>query len=329
MHDVARVAQVSLKTVSRVVNGEPGVRPETAQRVLAAIDELGFRRNDLARGLRRGSGSATIGLIIGDLANPFYSRIARAVERRAHEEGTLLITGSSDEDPRQERELAGNLLTRRVNGLLVVPAGGDHGWLSREMSRGVHVVYLDRPANGNAADTVLFDNVGGARAAVEHLIASGHRRIAIVGDSPILFTVQERFAGYRAALRAAGLPLDPRLVRLGPQRPAGAERVMAELLAMDEPPDAVFTTNNRMTVGVLHGLWAAGCALGLVGFDDFELADLLGITVMAGDAAAMGRHGADLLFSRLGGDGGSPKRIALPPALIDRGSGVRIPSMPR
>src|SRR5690349_2630169 len=172
MRDVAELAGVSLKTVSRVINDEPGVAAATAERVSAAIAELGFQRNDLARSLRQGVTSSTLGLLIGDVANPFYSAIAQAVEAAARERGYMLITASCEEDPARERELVGALLRRRVDALLLVPAGPEHAYLGD----GTPVVFLDRPPAGLEADCVLLDNLGGARIAVEHLLAHGHER---------------------------------------------------------------------------------------------------------------------------------------------------------
>jgi LacI family transcriptional regulator len=220
------------------------------------------------------------------------------------------------------------LLTRRVDGLLVVPAAGDHGWLAEEVRRGVHIVFLDRPPHGLVADSVVFDNVGGGRRAVRHLLAHGYQRIAIIGDAPSVHTIRERYDGYAAALKEAGLPVDPRLARLSPHDAEGAARAVRELLTLPEPPDAVFACNNRMTVGVLHALRAARAPLGLVGFDDFELADLLGVTVVSGSAVEMGRRGADLLFARLGGDDRPARRIVLSPTLVARGSGERVSEEP-
>ena len=182
MKDVAQAAGVSLKTVSRVVNGEPGVGAETARRVTESISWLGFRRNDLARSLRRSS--ATLGLIIDDLANPFYSAIARSVEDMARRQGYVVITASSEESAERERELVATLLSRQVEGLLLVPAAREHDYLRRELSLGTEVVFLDRPPGGIDADVVLIDNAGGARAGVEHLLAQGHRRIGLLGDPP-------------------------------------------------------------------------------------------------------------------------------------------------
>ncbi|MET9972695.1 LacI family DNA-binding transcriptional regulator, partial [Streptomyces sp. NPDC006356] len=145
MKDVAARAGVGLKTVSRVVNGEPGVTPETERRVQEAIDALGFRRNDSARVLRKGR-TASIGLVLEDLADPFYGPLSRAVEEVARAHGALLINGSSAEDPDREQELALALCARRVDGLVIIPAGDDHRYMEPELKAGVATVFVDRPA---------------------------------------------------------------------------------------------------------------------------------------------------------------------------------------
>src|SRR4051794_41336715 len=167
MRHVADMAGVSLKTVSRVINAEAGVPPATAERVTAAIAELGFERNDLAASLRHGRSSSTLGLVIEDVANPFYSAIAQAVEAAARDRGFLLITASAREDAERERELVSALLRRRVDALLIVPAGPDHRSLAS-----TRTVFLDRPPRGIEAATGLLDNLGGAPAAAGHLIAA-------------------------------------------------------------------------------------------------------------------------------------------------------------
>jgi LacI family transcriptional regulator len=322
MRDVASRAGVSLKTVSRVINDEPGVAAATAARVSDAIDALGFQRNDLARSLRQGISSSTLGLVIEDVANPFYSAIAQAVEAAARERGFLLITASCEEDPERERELVHALLRRRVDALLLVPASRDHAYLVRE---GTPVVFLDRPPVGVEADSVLLDNFGGARIAVEHLLAHGHRRIAMVGDTEDLFTASERLAGYRHALAAAGVRATPDLIRLGTHDAAQAERVAGELLALppDRRPTALFAGNNRNAVGALRALRTAPDRVALVGFDDFELADLLALpaTVVRHDSQQMGAHAAALAFARLDGGEHPPRQVVVPTELIVRGSG--------
>ncbi|HEY1486475.1 MAG TPA: LacI family DNA-binding transcriptional regulator, partial [Micromonosporaceae bacterium] len=271
MVDVANRAGVSLKTVSRVVNNEPAVAPELVDRVLAAITELRFRRNDIARNLRSSRVNATIGLLIEEIANPFYATIASVTADVASAHNTLLITTSSEEDPERERELLLDLTSRRVDGLLVVPAGPDHSFLRREMEMGTPVVFLDRPAGELFADTVLLDNQGGARSGVRQLIAAGHRRIGVLLDSLSVYTMQERLAGAQAEMAASGVGYDPALIRDGVKGPDDAARVVAEMLDLAEPPTAFFGTNNRITVGALQELYRRGSDAALLGFDDFDL----------------------------------------------------------
>jgi len=323
MSDVARLAGVSIKTVSRVVNAEPGVHADTAGRVLAAIERLGFRRNVGALNLRRGSSTGTIGLVLEDVGNPFYSGLTRAVEEVARGFGRQVLTGSSDENADRERELALEFCARRVDGLIVVPAGLRHGYLMPEITSGMPVVFADRPAGDVLADTVLVDNIEGAVAAVAHLAAHGHRRVAFLGDSPDIFTATERLRGFREGCAKAGIAYDETLVAMGPHTAAGVAAVLRRLLGGRTPATAVLTGNNRITVHVLRAIAGARRRPALVGFDDFELSDLLDppVSVVAIDPATLGRAAAELLFARLGGDTAPPRRIVLPVRLIPRGSG--------
>jgi LacI family transcriptional regulator len=322
MKDVATRAGVALKTVSRVVNDEPGVTPETASRVRNAINELGFRRNDSARLLRKGQ-TASIGLIMEDIGDPFYSALSRAVEDVAHWNGSLLFTGSSDEDPQREQELVLALCARRVDGLIVIPASGDHRYLLPEIAAGVASVFVDRPAGMIEADAILADNVGGARTGVTHLIRQGHRRIAFIGDDPDIYTARQRHQGYRDAMAEAGLGVDPSWVSMAKPAPDGIRDALAAMLAGPSPVTALFCGNNRATILALREVAHAGRRLALVGFDDFELADLLtpGVTVVAQNPAEMGRRAAELLFGRLAGGRGPAQYIELGTQLIVRGSG--------
>ncbi len=325
MRDVAEMSGVSLKTVSRVINAEAGVATATAARVGDAIAALGFQRNDLARSLRHGLSSSTLGLVIEDFANPFYALIAQAVETAARERGCLLITASAREDSERERELVGALVGRRVDALLIVPAGPDQRYAESLRGR-TAFVYIDRPPGGLKADTVLLDDGGGARRAVEHLLARGHRRIACVADHRGIYTARERVAGYTAALGAAGVALIPELIRPGSPDAAHGERTVSELL--DLPPEcrptAIFSANNRNTIGALHALAGREQEIALVGFDDFELADLLGITVVRADPGLLGARAAALAFARLDGDERPPQRVTIATELVERGSGERI-----
>jgi LacI family transcriptional regulator len=330
MNDVAARAGVGLKTVSRVVNGEPGVAVAMAERVRAAIAELGFRRNDSARLLRQGR-TASIGLLIEDLGDPFSSQLGRAVEDVAREHGSLVFTGSSGEDPQRERDLALTFCARRVDGLVVIPSGDDHRYLLPEMDAGVAVVFVDRPAQQIDTDAVLTDNAGGARQGVAHLIRHGHRRIGYLGDLPRIHTAAERLRGYREAMAEAGLPLDETWIAMGPTDPA---TVTAAVQRLTSPGGggavvtALFTGNNRITLAALRALAALEHAPALVGFDDLELADLLtpGLSVVAQDPFVLGRAAAELLFQRLDGDTSPPLRMEFPTRLVPRGSGERRPA---
>jgi LacI family transcriptional regulator len=325
MKDVAALAGVSLSTVSRTVNDDPGVRPDLAAKVRHAVKLLGYQRDEGASALRRsGRVSASLGIIVEDVANPFFSAVHRGIEDFARSRGFLTFAGSSDDDGDRERVLAEAFVARRVDGLLIAPAGRDHRFLERERAAGVPLVFVDRPARWLEADAVVSDNAGGADMAIEHLIAAGHRRIAFLGDRPELFTTTERFAGYRAALERAGLALDEELVRLGLDERA-AYAAARDLLALPKPPTALFSAQNFITIGVLraaHELDVRG-SVAHVGFDDVALSDLLApaLTVIAQDPYELGRVAAELVFSRLDGEGGPPRRVLLPTRLVPRGSG--------
>jgi LacI family transcriptional regulator len=324
MRDVAQAAGVSLKTVSRVVNGEARVLPETTERVLAAIEELGFQRNDLARSLRPGQSSSTLGLVIGDVGNPFFSSITRAVEDVARQNGYLLVASSSGEDPAHERELVATLLARRVEGILLVPAVGDHSFLKPEMARGIPVVFIDRPPTAVEADAVLLENREGARRGVAHLIGQGHRQIGLLADDMEIFTAAERVNGYHDALANAGLQADDTLLELACRDVDAAERAVRSLLELPDPPTALFTVNNRMSLGALRALRAlrdGADQVAVVGFDDLEFADLLTtpVTVVSHDPYDMGRRAAQVMLSRLAGDKSPPQQTVLETKLVTYG----------
>ena len=213
------------------------------------------------------------------------------------------------------------MLSRRVDGLIIVPTATDHTHLLRDVANGLGLVFVDRPSGSIDADCVLSDNRGGAERATEHLIAHGHERIAYIGHPPIIYTAAERFHGYRAAMHRAGLP---ELAR-HPVDPPGAYAAATELLSGPDAPTALFTSQNLLTVEVLRALHQLGRQreVALVGFDDILLAAAVepAVTVVAQDANGLGRAAAELLFSRLDGHRGPSRRVELPTPLIERGSG--------
>jgi LacI family transcriptional regulator len=331
MKDVAGVAGVSLATVSRVVNGSPEVRPDIAARVRDAVEVLGYRRDLTASTLRRTDRqSATIGLIIEDVSNPFFSAVHRGVEDVARSHDVLTFAGSSDEDPQRERELAEAFGARGVDGLVLVPCSSDQGYLLRERQAGTALVFADRPPRFVDADAVVTDNLGGARVAVEHLLRARHRRIAFLGDRPSVFTAQERRRGYLEALGAAGIAADPELERMGLVDSDVAAVAAGDLLDLAKPPTALFTGQNLITIGAMRTLRARGLEydVGLVGFDDVMMGDMVepGITVIRQDPFALGRRAAELLFSRMHGFDGPSRLDTLTTELIVRGSGEIAPA---
>lgn len=324
MQDIAERVGVSTKSVSRVLNGEPGTSPQTTEQILAVAREIGFRRNDLARSLARGDRTGTVGLVLKHSSTRFYERLIRGVEEVAEAHTTLVLTAGSQTAAREQSTLLA-LSSRRVDGMLIVPVGPDQSYLSPEQASGIPLVFLDRPPVGIAADAILTDNVGGGRAATEHLLAHGHRRIGLIGGAAGLHTVAERSAGYRAALAAHGIDEDSNLLRLGVETPGEARDAVVELLSQPRPPTAVFTLNGMCSIGAVRALKTLS-ALGrvaVVGFDDFDTADLLvpPLTVVSHDIEEMGRRGAARLFARVAGDDSPPVTEVLPTTLILRGSG--------
>jgi LacI family transcriptional regulator len=318
MKDVASRAGVALKTVSRVVNGESGVTPETAKRVLGAIEDLGFRRNESARLLRTGR-TATLGFITDNCGDPDHAAACRGVEEVARDHGFLVFTGSTDADPSREEGLTLTLCSRRVDGLIIAPTSGDHEYLVPEMEAGVSAVFIMRPPGLAGADVVLADERGGAKAAVAHLIAQGHTRIGYLDGDLNGYRSRQLLRGYTEAMAAADLAVDAAWTTLAPQR------------LLESQVTAVFCGSREHTMRALRALAAAQHTLtargrtrrvAVVGFGDFELADLVspGVTVVSYDPAEIGRTAGELVVRRVEGELGPPRHVELPTRLIPRGS---------
>lgn len=335
MRDVAALAGVSIKTVSRVVNEEPGVSAVLARRVGRAAEQLAYRPNLTASSLRRADGrTGTVGLLLEDVANPFSSAVHRAIGDAAGRRGVAVLATSLDEDPQREREFAHAMLLRRVDGLAIMPTGTDQSYLRNDMRAGLALVFVDRPPSFLDADTVLATNREGARDGVRHLLEAGHRRIAFLSDLKLIATARERYLGYDDALRSAGLAPDERIMRTELHTREAAAAAAVELLALppDVAPTAIFASQNLVAIGTVRALRGLGLQrdVALVGFDDFELADLLdpGVTVVAADPFEIGTRAAELLFARLDGDRGPSRHQRIPTRLIVRGSGEIAPHQP-
>jgi LacI family transcriptional regulator len=330
MREVAALAKVSIKTVSRVVNGETGVTPTLVRRVLAASERLNYRHNLTASSLRRSDGrSATIGIVLEDVANPFSSALHRSIEDVAVQRGVLVFASSSDEDGDRERKLISAFASRRVDGLIIQPSSHDHSYLLTERRAGTAIVFVDRPPALFDADTVLTDNTAGVRRGVRHLVAHGHSRIGYLGDLHTIATAADRHRGYVEALGDERIEVDERLVRLDLRGIEKAEAAVTDMLARPRPPTALFTGQNLITIGAFRALRRLGLhqRIALIGFDDILLADLLepGITVIAQDPAAIGRTAAQVLFGRLDGDESPIEHHIVLTRMITRGSGEIAP----
>ena len=320
MRDVAERASVSPMTVSRVLHDDPRVSAETRQRVLAAVDELGYQRNEVARNLRLGRTSGLIGLVVTNLANPFYSQLALGVESVAAANGLKVVLTNTDEDVERERVLVAELGARRVDGIIGVPAGSDHAHLDPGAPGGLPVVLAARPPTNLSVDCVLVDDFGGAREATAKLVAAGHTRIGFLGLPPSVWTSSERFRGFCVALEEAGVALDERYVRLRQRTIPAAEAAARELLALPTPPTALFCANSRNTLGAFRATSRIAPSTALAGFDDFELADVLGVplVVVAYDPRELGAKAAELLMRRLPRATGGPpvSRVVVPTKVV-------------
>ncbi|WP_433975577.1 LacI family DNA-binding transcriptional regulator [Tunturiibacter lichenicola] len=331
MIDVAKLAGVSIMTVSRVLNGSANVTDGLRDKVFAAIEHLSYQRNEVARSLRE-QRSRQIGILVPYLFDPFFASCAHVISTVARQHAYSVVLSTSNEDPQTEYEEASRMLRRNVEGLIVIPSHPQTGQspLLADKFKSMPIVALDRPIEGSGFDSLLVENQRGAALGTEHLLSLGHKRIAYIGLSDDLYTMCMRHRGYNLAMEAVGLKpvaaicssaLDDALVKV------------RELLSSKRKPTALFCANNLTTRHVLHSLQTLGIyppnGVALVGFDDFETADLLrpGITVVRQPSELLGRTAADVLFKRLGDSRKTKtgKSTVLPVELIVRGScGARI-----
>lgn len=327
IRDVARLANVSVATVSNALNSADRVSPELLTRVRAAVEKLSYAPHAGARSLRKRS-SGLLGLVVGDITNPFFSDLFEAVEDAAAAAGYLvLLCNSSERSEREEAHLK-MLRTQRIDGLILAPTG------TASMNRAsllaqleVPVVLVDRAMDGLGYDCVVLDNHRAAFEATDHLIACGHRRIALINGPDALRTATDRMQGYREALLSAGLRFDPTLVREADFQEQPAYDAALALLALPEPPTAIFATNTLMTIGAVRALADRGLAcpedISLVGIDDLPWADAVSprLTAIAQPVRAMGEAALALLAGRIAGTRLGPGTMTvMAPRLVVRRS---------
>ena len=326
MRNVAEQAGVSFKTVSRVINDEGGVKVDLVVRVRQAVDLLGYRRDDRARRLRQGgSRTGTIGFVLVDVANPFFSAILRGIEEVARSEDYLVFAGSSDGLEDRQNQLVEAFVARRVDGLIVVCSGPGLGSLGHEVDRGTPVVFLDLEPDRLVSDLVRSDHRGGGALATRHLQQHGHRDIVFFGDDAAVFSAGLRLDGYRDAMNEARLEIDETRVVHGRHTSAVWREMITEYLAGTDPPTALFTAQNFITIGAAQALHDLELhrTIAHIGFDDIELADVVrpGISVVPQHPLELGRRAAELLFARVAGSTAPLIRDIHPASIIERGSG--------
>jgi len=325
--DVAHRAGVSVATVSRVLNEDPKVKPHYRTRVLEAIADLNYRPNRLAANLRT-QRTRVIGLIIPDIRNPFFMDVVRGIEDRAWSSGYTVVLCNSDDDPDRERAYLDVAREERWAGVILLAYGLEAEEYNSLGDSGIPLVLLDRRWPGVVADTVLSDNVGGTRLAIQHLLGLGHRRIGFIAGPKHFTPGAERLRGYLEALAEAGVPVEPGLIVDGGFTEDGGREVCLALLDLANPPSAIFCSNNLMTLGALAALKQRGVSIpqgmAVVGFDDLPWAELLSppMTSVAQPAYEIGTQAMGLLLERTSGQ--VPERptreVIMAPVLKVRGS---------
>jgi LacI family transcriptional regulator len=325
MRDVAALADVSIKTVSRVINGEKYISDAISRRVNEAIQRLNYRHNLAASQLRAGVNSSAVGVILVDISNPFSAAVHRAVEDVFQGTGIAVFLASTDEEAEREKAAVHAFSKRRVDGFVIMPASHDQGYLRSEITAGTHVVIIDRPPAYLNVDSVVSENRKGARTGVEHLIRHGHRRIGFIGDWPTVASSQLRLAGYEDALSHAGIERDGGIILQGFADSDTVQRATEELIANDPTVTALFVAQNALCQPVIRAVRAQNRRreMGIVGFDGFDGADLVepGLTVIAQDPALIGRTAGTILLGRMNGENPEPRAQILETHLIVRGSG--------
>jgi len=325
MRDVAERAGVSVTTVSHVINETRPVSDELRQRVLAAIDELGYQPNVLARSLRRGE-THTIGMIVPDSANPFFAELARGIEDTSFAHGYNLILCNSDGDLDKELIYADVLTEKQVDGILFVAAGVSTDHIRALQERRIPVVIVDREIPDVSVDQVLTDNARGGWLATRHLLELGHRCIGCITGPSDVTPSAERVTGYRQALSEGGIPVDEVLIVKGDFQYGSGYRAARQILARDDPPTAIFTCNDLMAVGAISAAVEMGrqvpVNLSVVGFDDVRLASFANppLTTIVQPKYEMGVLATTMLLERMRNHDIPPRRRLLDTSLLIRQS---------
>ena len=331
MRDVARVAGVSAKTVSRVFNDDPHVTEETRERVRWAMQKLNYVPNLLARSFRAGA-DAAVGLAVPDIADPFFAAMTSSIEVDLVGRGMAVVVtslGEGADRAETERSALEALLRRQISGLIVACVSADQSYLAPWQER-TPMVFVDRAPKGLSGVYVIEDDLGGAHEAVTHLASHGHRRVAFLGVSTPVTTIRRRLKGYRSAVAENGLLDRPDLVCMPAESAEESAAALVKRLEAPNPPTAVFSSNVLCTMALVLALQRAGRAdIAVVGFGDIPMAAAISpaVTVVDQDPAGLGRIAVERLLQHIE-DPGAPlrRRTVLPVHLIPRGSGELPPA---
>jgi LacI family transcriptional regulator len=325
MKDVAELADVSVTTVSHVLNKTRYVDRSLVRRVETAVKSLGYQPNALARGLRRNE-TRMLGMVVPDNSNPYFAELARSIEDACFECDYNVILCNSDEDPTKEHAYLSLLAEKRVDGIVFVASGNDRSGVEAVLRQKIPMVILDRELKGTKCDSIVVDNRAGAFRATQHLILGDHRRIGCVCGPKNLTSARERLQGYQDALTEAGLRVDPKLIQPGDFHIEGGYTAVQALLDLPNRITAVFAANDLMAIGVLRGIAVRGLRvpedIAVVGFDGISLGRYSQppLTTMAQPIREIGKLATELVLSRVNGDRKEPRIHQLETSLVVRGS---------
>lgn len=327
LKDVAMEAGISVGMAGRVLGGYGYFSDESKQRVLEAAEKLEYRPNAVARSLKSEHTKA-IGLLISNIVSVFWPTIVRAIEDVASKSGYHVILCNTDEDPTKEQEYLSALYERNVDGLIVSPSPRVHGYLKKISLSGIPLVLVDRTVRGLHVPSITVDNEAGAYKAVRYLIEKGHKRIGIITGLTGIMTSEHRFAGYKRALQEHGIPVDEELIRTGDFRKDRAFESTEKLLALPDPPTAVFVSNETMAMGVMlalteHNISIPG-EMSVIGFGDPDWAPITNppLSTVRQPTYAMGTLACESLLRLIKGaeDHASDETVCMKPELVIRGS---------
>ncbi|NUY04246.1 LacI family DNA-binding transcriptional regulator [Paraburkholderia youngii] len=326
MKDVARLAEVSLATVSAVLSGSTYVSPDLTERVRVAVKALGYAPNTVASSLKKGS-TKLLGLVVPDITNPFFTEFVHSIQKRAHVHGYSVLLFDSDRDLEQEHAYLRMLRAHLAVGTILCASAPEEAYDKIRSEIGIMpVVAVDHVVCPNEWDSVALDNVAAARLAVQHILEFGHRRVAIISGPQNLLPGRDRLRGFAQAIAAANLPVNPDYVRQGAFGEHDAYTAALELMDLAEPPSAIFVANNQMLIGTMRALaerrFACPADVSVTAIDDFPWANAFSpaLTTVRQPVDAMAEAALNMLLERIRGDERSPRHMVFPPELVVRQS---------